>query len=170
MYLVRFIESANSFCYESTRTCWTALWHMDALCSERCEGHWTANGLQQPRMELAESCHEHTYLGRNHCELRLRSTPRYRLVCICFPTPGRGWPYGSGLGLSRCLGPGECLQSFSQSCFTWDFVVVLCCVANQGASVCRGGGAHVMCVWGLGAVGLCVCLWPATHVLRGPCS
>ena len=26
------------------------------------------------------------------CELRLRSTPRYRLVCICFPTPGRGLP------------------------------------------------------------------------------
>ena len=38
--------------------------------------------------------------------------PRYRLVCICFPTPGRGLPYGSGLGLSRCLGPGECLHSF----------------------------------------------------------
>ena len=29
-----------------------------------------------------------------------------------FPTPGRGLPYGSGLGLSRCLGPGECLHSF----------------------------------------------------------
>ena len=49
------------------------------------------------------------------CELRLRSTPRYRLVCICFPTPGRGLPYGSGLGLSRCLGPGECLHSFIHS-------------------------------------------------------
>ena len=48
------------------------------------------------------------------CELRLRSTPRYRLVCLCFPTPGRGLPYGSGLGLSRCLGPGECLHSFTQ--------------------------------------------------------
>ena len=35
-----------------------------------------------------------------------------RLVCICFPTPGRGLPYRSGLGLSRCLGPGECLHSF----------------------------------------------------------
>ena len=46
-------------------------------------------------------------------ELRLRSTPWYRLVCICFPTPGRGLPYGSGLGLSRCLGPGECLHSFT---------------------------------------------------------
>ena len=44
-----------------------------------------------------------------HCELRLRSTPRYRLVCICFPTPG------SGLGLSRCLGPAECLHSFIHS-------------------------------------------------------
>ena len=38
--------------------------------------------------------------------------PLLRLVCICFPTPGRGLPYGSGLGLSRCLGPGECLHSF----------------------------------------------------------
>ena len=28
-------------------------------------------------------------------------------------TPGRGLPYGSGLGLSRCLGPGECLHSFT---------------------------------------------------------
>ena len=34
------------------------------------------------------------------------------LLCICIPTPGRGLPYGSGLGLSRCLGPGECLHSF----------------------------------------------------------
>ena len=25
----------------------------------------------------------------------------------------RGLPYGSGLGLSRCLGPGECLHSFT---------------------------------------------------------
>ena len=33
-------------------------------------------------------------------------------VAVCFPTPGRGLPYGSGLGLSRCLGPGECLHSF----------------------------------------------------------
>ena len=34
-------------------------------------------------------------------------------VCICFPTPGRGLPFiHSGLGLSRCLGPGECLHSF----------------------------------------------------------
>ena len=52
------------------------------------------------------------------CELRLRSTPRYRLVCICFPTPGRGLTHGSGLGLSRCLGPGECLHSFIQYCIT----------------------------------------------------
>ena len=37
------------------------------------------------------------------------------MVCICFPTPGRGLPYGSGLGLSRCLGPGECLHSFIHS-------------------------------------------------------
>ena len=24
---------------------WTALWHMDALCRARCEGHGTANGV-----------------------------------------------------------------------------------------------------------------------------
>ena len=36
----------------------------------------------------------------------------YNKRLICFPTPGRGLPYGSGLGLSRCLGPGECLHSF----------------------------------------------------------
>ena len=53
------------------------------------------------------------------CELRLRSTPRYRLVCICFPPPGRVLPYGSGLGLSRCLGPGECLHSFIQHTPPW---------------------------------------------------
>ena len=29
--------------------------------------------------------------------------------------PGRGLPYGSGLGLSRCLGPGECLHPFIHS-------------------------------------------------------
>ena len=46
-------------------TCWTALWHLDALCYEGCEGHGTANGLPQPRIELAERRHEHTYLGRN---------------------------------------------------------------------------------------------------------
>ena len=59
------------------------------------------------------------------CELRLRSTPRYRLVCICFPTPGRGLPYGSGLGLYRCLGPGECLHSFIHLGIwgiIWDFI------------------------------------------------
>ena len=43
-------------------------------------------------------------------------------VCICFPTPGRGLPYGSGLGLSRCLGPGECLHSFIQGLFVYLFL------------------------------------------------
>ena len=32
---------------------------------EGCEGHRTANGLPQLRMDLAERNHEHTYLGRN---------------------------------------------------------------------------------------------------------
>ena len=38
---------------------------LDALCNEGCEGHGTANGLPQPRMELAERSHEHTYWGRS---------------------------------------------------------------------------------------------------------
>ena len=29
-----------------------------ALCYEGCEGHGSANGLPQPRMELAERSHE----------------------------------------------------------------------------------------------------------------
>ena len=41
---------------------------------------------------------------------------------VCFPTPGRDLPYGSGLGLSRCLGPGECLHSFiHMACVTFEF-------------------------------------------------
>ena len=36
-------------------TRWMALWHLDALSYEGCEGHGTANGLPQPRMELAEN-------------------------------------------------------------------------------------------------------------------
>ena len=37
--------------------------------------------------------------------------PERPLMMIIMITPGRGLPYGSGLGLSRCLGPGECLHS-----------------------------------------------------------
>ena len=33
--------------------------------AEGCEGHGSANGLPQPRIELAERSHEHIYLGRN---------------------------------------------------------------------------------------------------------
>ena len=33
------------------------------LCYEGCEGHGSANGLPQPRMELAERSQEQTYLG-----------------------------------------------------------------------------------------------------------
>ena len=32
-------------------------------CYEGFEGHGSANGLPQPRMELAERSHEQTYLG-----------------------------------------------------------------------------------------------------------
>ena len=46
-------------------TCWTPFWHLDALCYEGSEGHGTANGLPQHRMELAERSHGQTYLGRN---------------------------------------------------------------------------------------------------------
>ena len=41
----------TTFCYEGTRACatfWMALWPLDALCYEGCEGHGTANGLPQP--------------------------------------------------------------------------------------------------------------------------
>ena len=31
-----------------------------------------------------------SYSNNNGCELRLRSTPRYQLVCNCFPDPGEG--------------------------------------------------------------------------------
>ena len=33
------------------------------LLREGCEGHGSANGLPQPRMELAERSHEQTYWG-----------------------------------------------------------------------------------------------------------
>ena len=47
----------TSVCYEYTRACATystALWHLDVLCYKGCERHGTANGLPQPRMELAK--------------------------------------------------------------------------------------------------------------------
>ena len=34
------------------------------------------------------------------------------LLCVLFTIYIYIYPYGSGLGLSRCLGPGECLHSF----------------------------------------------------------
>ena len=46
-----------------THLYYTCVLHLDALCYEGCEGHGSANGLPQPRMELAERSHEHTYLG-----------------------------------------------------------------------------------------------------------
>ena len=35
---------------------------LDGLVAIGCEGLGTANGISQPRMELAERSHEHTYL------------------------------------------------------------------------------------------------------------
>ena len=58
----------------------TALWHLDALCYEGCEGHGSANGLPQPRMELAERSHEHTYLGWYCFFLRERERDRHPLL------------------------------------------------------------------------------------------
>ena len=60
------IVCSHYISYPDTRTCatcWTALWHLDTLCYEGCEGHGSAYGLPQPRMELAERRHEQTYLG-----------------------------------------------------------------------------------------------------------
>ena len=34
---------------------------LDVLCHEGCEGFESANGLSQPRIELAERSHEQTY-------------------------------------------------------------------------------------------------------------
>ena len=84
------------------------------------------------------------------CELRLRSTPRYRLVCICFPTPGRGLPYGSGLGLSRCLGPGECLHSFIHVCMSW---CRLAPAATGTAAAKRPSAERAACELGPGCAG-----------------
>ena len=35
------------------------------------------------------------------------------LYVYLFPNPRQRFAFGSGLGLSRCLGPGECLHSSS---------------------------------------------------------
>ena len=62
-----YVIVTTSLCYEDTRACaacWTALWHLDALCYEACEGYGTANGLSQPRMELAERIHETDLFGQ----------------------------------------------------------------------------------------------------------
>ena len=65
------------------------------------------------------------------CELRLRSTPRYRLVCNCFPDPGRGLP-------SKCLGPGECLYSFihhaGKLAIGCDHIGFVCLLTTQPAT------------------------------------
>ena len=85
------------------------------------------------------------------------AAPRYRLVCICFPTPGRGLPYGSGLGLSRCLGPGECLHSFTTGQYRGDNIggqyrgppnIARPCWPPPIAPPYRGGGA--VCRYGPG--------------------
>ena len=44
-------------------------WMHYAMWDEGCEGHETANGLLQPRMELDESSHEHTYWGIDGAKL-----------------------------------------------------------------------------------------------------
>ena len=41
-------------------------------------------------------------------------------------TPGRGLPYGSGLGLSKCLGPDECMHSFIHSFMNTILIIVYC--------------------------------------------
>ena len=54
-----------------------------------------------------------TYIfGVSHLLLVILLIYYYLLVAV---SPGRGLPYGSGLGLSRCLGPGECLHSFNNN-------------------------------------------------------
>ena len=64
----------SPFCYEDTRTCaacWAALWHLDVLCYEGCEGYGTANGLPQPIMELAERRHNVLFWVRNFAAVKM---------------------------------------------------------------------------------------------------
>ena len=58
---------------------------------------WVSNKDKHPRHTHVAAplplSHAGVGMAVGCCELRLRSTPRYWLVCICFPTPGRGLPY-----------------------------------------------------------------------------
>ena len=53
--VVRTIRWLNN--YFLLRGYWTsaALWHLEAICYERCEGHGMTNGLPKPIMELKEA-------------------------------------------------------------------------------------------------------------------
>ena len=59
-------------------------------------GLWAVHGAMELRVFTAvEFCAAWNGGGGGAvgcCELRLRSTPRYRLVCNCFPDPGGGLP------------------------------------------------------------------------------
>ena len=59
------------------------------------ESDWISQGISQG-IDLGHTVH-----------LAIQYLFLYKETC-------RGLPYGSGLGLSRCLGPGECLHSFIQ--------------------------------------------------------
>ena len=50
--LLLLLHTVYIYIYAVCTACWTALWHLDALCYEGCKGHGTANGLPQPRMGL----------------------------------------------------------------------------------------------------------------------
>ena len=94
--------------------------------------------------------------------------PRYQLVCFCFPTPGRGLPYGSGLGLSRCLGPGECLHSFIQCTVCATYLYFICTASLY--CVCHTRVLHIYCT---PVPPLCIILassWEAEVCLMWPAA
>ena len=63
---------------------------LDCTCTGGKRGGGEVLGVRVPGVERIMSCRKRQW-GR--CELRLRSTPLYRLVCNWFPAPGGGCPY-----------------------------------------------------------------------------
>ena len=98
---------------------WFSRHQAEVLVIKQCSS-WQAHGHRNGKSErlhirdllyITDQCPS---IQTREIPEEIGKEPRYRLVCICFPTPGRGLPYGSGLGLSRCLGPGECLHSIGK--------------------------------------------------------
>ena len=64
------------------------LWHLAVVCYEGCEGFGTANGLPQPRTELAERSHEQLLMGPSILTVQLTVNSKYvSFPCFIF-SPG----------------------------------------------------------------------------------